>query len=83
MLGFLGDNPENVALHMPSKKPKGKGFTDEQKKEENRKVSSVRVVVEHTISSVKRCRIVKECFRCRKFGFDDLVMELACDYIIL
>ncbi|MBF0648222.1 hypothetical protein IR083_23510, partial [Dysgonomonas sp. GY75] len=58
-------------------KPKSKSLTDSQK-EENRKISSFRILVEHAIGSVKKCRIVKERFRCRKFGFDDLVMLIAC-----
>jgi len=37
-----------------------------------------RILVEHAIGGVKKCRIVKERFRCRKFGFDDLVMLIAC-----
>ncbi len=42
---FLGHNPKDVTVKMPTKKPKD---------------------------------IVKERFRCRKFGFDDLVMLIAC-----
>lgn len=75
--GFLGHTPENVTIKMPTKKPKGKQLSDNQK-EENRKISSFRILVEHAIGGVKRCRIVKDRFRCRKFGFDDLVMLIAC-----
>jgi hypothetical protein len=75
--GFLGHNPENVTVKMPTKKPKGKELTAEQKYE-NRKISSFRIIVEHAIGGAKRCRIVKERFRCYKFGFDDLVMLIAC-----
>ena len=75
--GFLGHAPESVTVRMPVKKPKGKELTDEQK-QENRKISSFRILVEHAIGGVKKCRIVKDRFRCRKFGFDDLVMLIAC-----
>ena len=75
--GFQGHNPENVNVKMPLKKPKGKELTQEQK-DSNRSISSFRVLVEHAIGGAKRCRIVKDRFRCHKFGFDDLVMELAC-----
>jgi hypothetical protein len=75
--GFLGYKPENATIMMPAKKPKGKLLSDVQK-EENRKISSFRILVEHAIGGVKKCRIVKERFRCRKFGFDDLVMLIAC-----
>ena len=38
----------------------------------------MRIVVEHVICGVKRCRIVKDVFRNTKDKFDDLVMEIAC-----
>jgi hypothetical protein len=62
---------------MPTKKPKGKELSENQQKE-NRKISSFRILVEHAIGGIKKCRIVKERFRCRKFGFDDVVMLIAC-----
>lgn len=40
--------------------------------------SSARVVVEHTISGVKRCRMVKDVLRLTKEGISDRVMEIAC-----
>ena len=44
----------------------------------NRVFSSVRVVVEHSICGIKRCRIVKEVLRLRRAGISDRVMEIAC-----
>jgi len=75
--GFLGHSPPGVTIRMPTKKPKGKELTAEQK-EENRKISSYRIKVEHAIGSVKVYRIVKERFRCTKHGFGDDVMLIAC-----
>jgi hypothetical protein len=75
--GFLGHTPKNVTVKMPTKKPKGKELTEEQK-QKNKEISSFRILVEHAIGGVKRCRIVKERFRCTKFGFDDMVMLIAC-----
>jgi hypothetical protein len=40
--------------------------------------SSMRVVVEHIIAGVKRCRIVKDVLRLTKAGISDQVMEIAC-----
>ena len=40
--------------------------------------SSARVIVEHTISGVKLCRIVKEVLRLTTAGISDRVMEIAC-----
>ena len=75
--GFIGHNPENASIKMPVKKTKGKQLSDVQKKK-NKEVSGFRIIVEHAICGVKKCRIVKERFRCRKFGFDNLVMLIAC-----
>jgi len=44
----------------------------------NHLFSSARVVVEHVIAGVKRCRIVKDVLRLTKEGISDLVMEIAC-----
>jgi hypothetical protein len=44
----------------------------------NRIFSSARVVVEHAIAGVKRCRIVKDVLRLTKAGISDRVMEIAC-----
>jgi len=41
-------------------------------------ISSVRIVVEHVIAGVKRCRIVKDVLRLTKEGVSDRVMEAAC-----
>jgi hypothetical protein len=44
----------------------------------NRLLSGARIVVEHALSGVKRCHIVKDVFRNTKAGFSDLVMDVAC-----
>jgi len=75
--GFLGHCPENITIKMPTKKPKGKDLSDAQKKE-NKAISSFRVIVEHAIGGAKRCRIIKDRYRCHKLFFEDLIMELAC-----
>ena len=41
-------------------------------------VSSVRVVVEHVMAGVKRCRIVKDVLRLTQDGVSNLVMEMVC-----
>ena len=40
-------------------------------------ISSIRILVEHVLAGVKRCRIVHEVFRNTTARFDDLVMEIA------
>jgi hypothetical protein len=59
------------------KKPKGQDLTVVDKSL-NRLLSTARIVVEHTLSGVKRCHSVKDVFRNTKDGFTDLVMEVAC-----
>ena len=63
---------------MPKKKPKGKELTCVEK-QENKRISGVRIKVEHAIGGMKKCRIVKERFRCHKFGFEDMVILIACE----
>lgn len=74
---FIGYEPYNVNIIQPKKKPKGGELTTKEK-EDNRLISSVRVIIEHIIAGAKRLHIVKHVFRNRKEGFDDLVMEIAC-----
>jgi len=50
----------------------------EKQKETNRSIPSFRVLLVYAIGGDKKCCIVKGLFRFHKFGFDDLVMELAC-----
>ena len=38
----------------------------------------MRVVVEHVIAGVKRCRIVKDVLRLTTADISDRVMEIAC-----
>ena len=44
----------------------------------NHLISSVRIIVEHVIAGVKRCRIVKDVLRLTTAGISDMVMEIAC-----
>jgi hypothetical protein len=75
--GFEGYKPKGVIIYQPKKKPKGKELSKEDK-EMNSIISKIRIIMEHIISGVKRCRIVKDIFRNTKEKFDDLVMEIAC-----
>jgi hypothetical protein len=57
------------------KKPRKQDLTE---KENNRKISKVRVREEHAISGIKRSRSVKDVLQNTKDGFSDLVMVIAC-----
>jgi hypothetical protein len=75
--GFQGYAPEGTSVQQPTKKPRGKELNPEQK-EENRKISSERVLIEHSIGGIKVFHIVSAIFRNIKEGFSDLVMETVC-----
>ncbi|MFO1432677.1 MAG: transposase family protein [Candidatus Competibacteraceae bacterium] len=75
--GFQGYEPAGVHTRQPKKKPKNKELSVAERML-NRLISGVRVVVEHVLAGVKRCRIVKEGFRLTTPGTSDLVMEIAC-----
>jgi hypothetical protein len=68
---------EGVTILQPTKKPRGKELTPEQKAD-NREVARRRVRIEQVNSSVKRCRMLKETIRMWKAGMRDMVMEIGC-----
>ena len=75
--GFQGYSPEGVEKHQPKKKPRG-GELSEDEKAVNRLISKVRVKVEHSISGIKRCKIVVDKFRNHLDHYADEIMETAC-----
>ena len=76
-LGFLAFTLPEVAILMPTKKPRGQELTREQQRT-NLMLHQRRLRIEHVNSSVKRCRIVQDRIRLWKVGGRDLVMELCC-----
>ena len=75
--GFQGFHLEGVTVVQPKKKPKGGSLTPEEK-EENRRISSIRVHIEHVIGSVKRFAITRETIRLWCDVVRDKVMETCC-----
>ncbi len=61
-IGFQGYHPPGVTVYQPKKKPKGGELTVAEKAQKTI-LSSIRILIEHIISGVKRCRIVKDIFR--------------------
>ncbi len=76
-MGFQGFAVASVTIQQPTKKPRGGELTSEQK-EENRRIASEKMRIEHTICSVKRCRIVKDKIRYWRDSIRDMVMAIAC-----
>jgi DDE superfamily endonuclease len=76
-LGFQGFEVADVETLMPIKKPRGRELTAFEKAV-NRLISRSRVYVEHAISSVKRCRSVRDSLRLLRSEMSDMIMEIAC-----
>jgi hypothetical protein len=75
--GFQGFQRAHVTVIQPKKKPRGGKLTAEEKAE-NRRISSIRVLIEHVIGSVKRYRMVRDTIRVKCEVFRDMVMETCC-----
>ena len=75
-LGYVGFLPKNVHSFEPHKKPRGGELTKLQKAE-NQAIAAVRIVVEHAIGGLKRCRIVKEITRIYNYEIRDRVGETS------
>lgn len=76
-LGFRGYLLSGVAQLRPFTKPTG-GTLPAEQQAYNQEVAKVRIVIEHIMTSVKRCRIVKDTIRLWKDDVRDRVMEVAC-----
>lgn len=83
-LGYLGIEKdfETKGLNIPVKRPRktkdnpAPKLTEAQK-EHNKVVSRTRVLVEHAIGSMKFFKILREDYRNRRDGFDDLSIEIC------
>jgi DDE superfamily endonuclease len=75
--GFQGFSLQDVTIVQPKKRPPG-GELAPPEKAMNRRISSIRIRIEHAIGGVKRYRIVKDTIRLLKDGLRDAVMETCC-----
>jgi hypothetical protein len=76
-MGFQGFVLADVTIIQPQKKPRGGELTPPEKVT-NRRISSIRIRIEHAIGGVKRDRIVKDKIRLLKDGIRDTMMETCC-----
>jgi hypothetical protein len=76
-LGFQGFVLAGVTIVQPTKKPRGGELTPPAKAT-NRRISSIRIRIEHAMGGVKRDRIVKDKIRLLKDGIRDTIMETCC-----
>jgi hypothetical protein len=75
--GFQGFFLPGVTIFQPKNTPPG-GELPPPEKETNRRISSIRLRIEHAIGGVKRDRIMKDNIRLLKDGLRDTVMETCC-----
>jgi hypothetical protein len=76
-MGCQGFALAGVTIVQPKKKPRGGELTPPEKAT-NRRISSIRIRIEHAIGGVKRDRIVKDKIRLLKDRIRDTIMEMCC-----
>jgi DDE superfamily endonuclease len=76
-MGFQGFILTDVTIMQPKKKPRGGELTPPEQAT-NRRISSIRIRIEHAIGGVKRYRIVKDKIRLLKDGIRDTMMDTCC-----
>lgn len=74
--GFQGLQKQYYNIRLPHRKPRGKELS-EVHKEDNRLLSSSRVVCENAFAGVKRYNAVHQIYRNRILDFDDRLMLTA------
>jgi DDE superfamily endonuclease len=72
--GFQGFFQQGITIFQPKKTPRGGELTPPEQAT-NRRISSIRIRIEHAMGGVKRYRIVKDKIRLLKDGIRDAVME--------
>jgi DDE superfamily endonuclease len=75
--GFQGFFQNGLTIFQPKTKPRGGELTPPEHAT-NRRISSIRIRIEHAIGGVKRYRIVKDKIRLLKEGIRAAVMETCC-----
>jgi hypothetical protein len=75
--GFQGVLKQHLNTLIPKKTSKRKPLTHEEK-QENRIISSFRVVVEHAIAGIKRFKAYADIWRNKMAGLDDKMMRIVC-----
>src|SRR5262245_40831819 len=75
--GLQGYAPERIVTCPPQKNPQGQDLTPGQK-EQHTLIASLRMVIDHSMNGIKRCRLVQEGCRNTQEMYDDLTMESAC-----
>jgi hypothetical protein len=75
--GFQGFVLPGITIFQAQKIPRGGELTPPEKAT-NRRISSIRIRIEHAIGGVKRYRMVKDNIRLFKDGIRETMMETCC-----
>ena len=75
--GFQGILKQHANTCIPKKHGRGKPLSDDEK-ENNRIISSFRVVVEHAIAGIKRFKDYSDIWRNKIQNLDDSIMRIVC-----
>jgi DDE superfamily endonuclease len=75
--GFQGFFLHGITIFQPKRTPRGGELTPPEKAT-NRRISSIRIRIEHAIGGVRRYRMVKDKIRLLTDGIRDTVMETCC-----
>jgi hypothetical protein len=75
--GFQGVVKQHTNTLIPKKASKGRPLTYTEK-QENKTISSFRVVVEHAIAGIKRFKAYADIWRNKIVGLEDKMMRIAC-----
>ena len=74
--GFAGIEKYDISVMMPKKKPRNKELSNKEK-EENRTISSIRVISEHAIGGIKRLGCVNNIYRNKKRNTEDKFIVIS------
>jgi hypothetical protein len=75
---FHGCAPKGVIAYQTKKKPCN-GALSIADEPLNREIASLRIVVDHVLPDVKRCRIVNDVFRNTRIGIKNRELAIMCD----
>jgi hypothetical protein len=75
--GFQGVKRQHTNTLIPKKASRGIPLTY-MEKEENKTISSFRVVVEHAIAGIKRFKAYADIWRNKIVGLEDRIMRITC-----
>lgn len=75
--GFQGYAPAGVHIIQPKKQMRGQWLSATDLIA-NQLKAQARVLIEHVMAGIKRCRSVKDVLRNTQPGFSDQVMHIAC-----